>query len=218
VTAIHEMPIDRRIEGGPAEDMMRALAPQMSVTKRMALANEWLFGPMIRAQLAGNNAAQALMGTTVAPTVIAGGERSNVLPGEAVAQINLRIHPRDTPDALLARARKAIAGLDGVAVDWADAPIPASPVSRADTDSYALIAQLSLALLPDAPPAPALVLGGTDGRAYVDVADNVYRFQPVLLGAEDWETIHGVGERVSVENLERLARFYAGLMDEGAMQ
>jgi carboxypeptidase PM20D1 len=218
VTAIHDMPIDRRIAGGPAEDMMRALADHMKPTQRMALANEWLFGPLINAQLADNAAAQALLGTTVAPTVINGGLRENVLPGEARALINLRIHPRDTPDSLLARARAAVKGIDGVSVDWLAPPRPASPVSRADTDSYALIAAISRALLPDAPVSPGLVLGGTDGRSYADVAENVYRYQGVLLGAGDWETIHGLNEHISTENLERLTRFYAGLIDQGAMQ
>jgi carboxypeptidase PM20D1 len=218
VLAIDAMPIERRIQGGPGEGMMRALAPQMETLTRTAVANEWFFGALLQARLADNNAAQALIGTTVAPTVVAGGVRENVLPGEALAHINLRIHPRDTPDDLLIRARAAVANLEGVSVEWADPPIAPSPVSRADADSYALIASLSRALLPAVPVAPGLVLGATDARHYVEVAENVYRFQAVLLGPDDWETVHGVNERISIENLERLTRFYAGLMEQGAMQ
>jgi carboxypeptidase PM20D1 len=67
VDRIHAMPIERRLEGGPALAMMRALAPELSFTNRMAVANEWLFAPLLRQRLAGNPAAQALLGTTVAP-------------------------------------------------------------------------------------------------------------------------------------------------------
>jgi carboxypeptidase PM20D1 len=184
----------------------------------VALANEWLFAPVLRARLADDRAAQALLGTTIAPTMIDGGVRTNVLPGEATAFINLRIHPRDTIDDLLATARAAVADLEGVTVEWADEPREASPVSRSDSSSYALIAALSHAALPEAPVAPGLVLAGTDSRLYGDVAENVYRYQPLLLGPEDWEAVHGLNEHVSVENFERLIRFYAGLMEAGAMQ
>jgi carboxypeptidase PM20D1 len=218
VERIHAMPIERRLEGGPALAMMRALAPDLSLTNRMAVANEWLFAPLLRQRMAGSPAALALMGTTVAPTMIAGGVRPNVLPGEATAMINLRIHPRDSAQYLLRRARQAVAGLDGVTVEWAEEPREASPISSTTSSSYALIAALSRAVLPDAPVAPGLVIAGTDSRHYAEVAENIYRFQPLLLSAADLEMPHGLNERMTLVNYERMIRFYVGLMQAGAMQ
>jgi carboxypeptidase PM20D1 len=218
VDRIHAMPIEQGLEGGPALGMMRALAPELSLTNRMAVSNEWLFGPMLRQRMEGNPAARALLGTTVAPTMIEGGSRPNVLPGEASAMINFRIHPRDTAADLLRSARQEVADLEGVTVEWAEEPREASPISSSDASSYALIAALSGAILPDAPVAPGLVLAGTDSRHYAGVAENVYRFQPILLTAEDLEMPHGLNERLSVANFERMIRFYIGLMDAGAMQ
>jgi carboxypeptidase PM20D1 len=218
VDRIHSMPIEQGLEGGPALGMMRALAPELSLTNRMAVSNEWLFGPMLRQRMEGNPAARALLGTTVAPTMIEGGSRPNVLPGEASAMINFRIHPRDTAADLLRSARQEVADLEGVTVEWAEEPREASPISSSDASSYALIAALSGAILPDAPVAPGLVLAGTDSRHYAGVAENVYRFQPILLTAEDLEMPHGLDERLSVANFERMIRFYIGLMDAGAMQ
>jgi carboxypeptidase PM20D1 len=218
VERIHAMPIERKLEGGPALAMMRALAPELSFTNRMAVANEWLFAPLLRQRLAGNPPAQALLGTTVAPTMISGGSRPNVLPAEATAMINFRIHPRDNAVDLLRRARREVADLDGVTVDWAEPPHDASSISSTTSTSYALIAALSHAMLPDAPVAPGLVLAGTDSRHYEEVAENVYRFQPVLFTTEDLERPHGVNECLTVANLERMIRFYIGLMEAGAMQ
>jgi carboxypeptidase PM20D1 len=218
VRRIHEMPIEQSLEGGPALGMMRALAPELSFTNRMAVSNEWLFGPMLRESMAGNPAARALLGTTVAPTMIDGGVRPNVLPGEATAMINFRIHPRDEAADLLRRARQAVADLDGVTVDWAEPPRDASSISSTTSTSYALLAALSGDILPDAPVAPALVLAGTDSRHYAGVAENVYRYQPVRFTNDDLEMPHGLNERISVENLERMIRFYVGLMEAGAMQ
>lgn len=218
VDRIHDMPIEQRLEGGPALGMMRALAPELSFANRMAVANEWAFGPLLRQRMEGNPAARALLGTTIAPTMINGGVRPNVLPGEATAMINFRIHPRDSAADLLRRARHAVADLDGVSVDWAEPPREASGVSSTASSSYALIAALSREILPDAPVAPGLVLAGTDSRHYAEVAENVYRYQPILLSAEDLEMPHGLNERLSVANFDRMIRFYVGLMEAGAMQ
>jgi carboxypeptidase PM20D1 len=217
VTRIHSMPITHSMQGGPALDMMRALSPQLSPVNRAVLANEWLFGPLLQAQFARSPQAMALMGTTNAPTVISGGSRPNVLPGEATALINLRIHPRDTAADLLARAKHAVAGMSGVSVEWDAPPLEASPVSSTDSTSYALIAALAHAVYPQAPVAPCLVVAGTDSRHYSAVAENIYRFQAIVLSDEDLEGIHGVNEHLSVDNLGRMIHFYIGLMQAGAM-
>ena len=197
---------------------MRALAPELSFTNRMAVSNEWLFAPLLRQRVAGDPAAAALFGTTIAPTMLEGGVRPNVLPGEATAMINFRIHPRDNAADLLRRARQQVADLEGVTVDWAETPRDATPISSTSSASYALLAGLSHAVMPDAPVAPGLVLAGTDSRHYADVAENVYRYQPIMLSAEDLERPHGLNERISIENFERTIRFYIGLMEAGAMQ
>ena len=91
-------------------------------------------------------------------------------------------------------------------------------MSSTTSTSYALLAGLSREILPDAPVAPGLVLAGTDSRNYSDVAENVYRFQPMLFTAEDLEGIHGTNEHLTLANMERTIRFYIGLMEAGAMQ
>lgn len=218
VDRIHGMSIDRSLEGGPALSMMRALSPELSFTNRMAVANEWLFSPMLQERMEGNPAAQALLGTSVAPTMIEGGVRPNVLPAEATAMINFRIHPRDRADDLLRRARQQVSDLEGVTVDWAEPPREATAVSSTTSSSYALIAALAGAMMPDAPVAPGLVLAGTDSRHYAGVAENVYRFQPIILSEADLGMLHGVNEHISLANYERMIRFYIGLMEAGAMQ
>lgn len=218
VVRIHDMPIEQGLEGGPAIDMMRALAPELSLTTRMAVANEWLFAPMLRGRMEQDRTARALIGTTVAPTMINGGVRANVLPAEATAMINYRFHPRDTAAEILERARGEVADLENVEVEWAEPPDDATATSSTTSTSYALLAALSRNVLPDAPVAPGLVLAGTDSKHYSQVAENVYRFQPMMFDADDLAGIHGTNEHLSFANLERTIRFYIGLMEAGAMQ
>ena len=218
VVRIHAMPIEQRLEGGPAIDMMRALAPEISLTNRMAVSNEWLFGPLLRQRMSQDRTARALLGTTVAPTMINGGIRANVLPAEATAMINYRFHPRDTAADILERARAEVADLEGIDLQWAEEPRDATTTSSTTSTSYGLLAALSRSVLPDAPVAPGLVLAGTDSRHYSAVAENVYRFQPMLFAADDLAGIHGNNEHISFANIERTIRFYIGLMEAGAMQ
>jgi carboxypeptidase PM20D1 len=61
-----------------------------------------------------------------------------------------------------------------------------------------------------------LVLGGTDSRHYAPVAENIYRFAPEWGSQSEYKRIHGTGERLSVENLGRMVRFFAQLVATGA--
>jgi carboxypeptidase PM20D1 len=107
---IKTMKLGFGLSGGPAEDMARALAAQMPLTTRMVVANEWLFAPVIRSQLGASPAAVATMRTTIAPTMLEGSPKENIIPGQATALINFRLHPRDTTDTLMAAAQRAVAG------------------------------------------------------------------------------------------------------------
>ncbi|MBX3510744.1 MAG: M20/M25/M40 family metallo-hydrolase [Hyphomonadaceae bacterium] len=215
ITRIHRMPLERSLEGGPAMDMMRALGSELPLPARAAIANEWLFGPLIQQQMASSPPGRALVGTSIAPTMLQAGVRANVLPAEATAIINFRIHPRDNADTLLARARAEVADLEGVTVEWSGEPRNADPISSSSSSGYALIAGLSRALSPEAPVAPMLVLGGTDSRHYRAVAEDVYRFAPVVAGLDEGRRAHGVDERLTVENLNRMIRFYIAIMQTG---
>jgi carboxypeptidase PM20D1 len=43
---------------------------------------------------------------------------------------------------------------------------------------------------------------------YAPLVQSSYRFLPVSLTADDLTRVHGVDERISVANYERLIRFY----------
>jgi carboxypeptidase PM20D1 len=66
------------------------------------------------------------------------------------------------------------------------------------------------------PVAPMLVLGGTDSRYYAPISENVYRFAPEWGLQSEYSRIHGTGERLSLENLGRMVRFFAQLVETGA--
>ena len=64
--------------------------------------------------------------------------------------------------------------------------------------------------------APSLVLGATDSRYFVGISDDVYRFTPLRLGADDLSRIHGTNERIGVEQYGAMVGFYAQLIRNSA--
>lgn len=196
---------------GPAADMVRALAGEASWTVRMAVANEWLFGPLLVRQLSATPASAATLHTTIAPTMLRGSPKENVLPQDASAWINYRIAPGNTSAEVMARAQQATAGLD-VSLAWEGAAYDPPPVSATDSAAYALLAALA-ADVTQAPVAPALVVATTDSRHMTRIADAIYRFQPVTLALDETPMIHGTDERLALEDLRRMVEFYTRLVE-----
>ena len=178
---------------------------------RALVANSWLFGPLIARKMGADPSAAALLHTTIAPTMLQGSAKANVLPDHASAVINYRIAPGDTPETVMARARAATRGLK-VTLAWAGTPVGATAVSSTNSRGWGLIAALA-GETTSAPVAPSLAIAATDGRSFSGVARDVYRFTPILLSRKELQGFHGVNERLSVENLRRLVGFYQRLIE-----
>jgi carboxypeptidase PM20D1 len=216
ILAIRSRPFPGHLDEGPVAGMLDALAPRLGFVQRAVIGNRWVFGPFLRSRMGSTPAGNALLRTTIAPTVIDGGTKENVLPQEVHALVNLRLNPRDSIASALEHLRRSVAGIDGIGIEAHGTPSEPSPVSSTTSDSYALLAAVARAHAPeDAAVAPMLVLGGTDSRFYASVAENIYRFAPAWILQSEFARIHGTGERLSLENLERMIQFYAQLVDTG---
>ncbi|HET7201861.1 MAG TPA: M20 family peptidase [Steroidobacteraceae bacterium] len=213
VLAITGRPFPLEFEG-PAADMVRDLAPRAGWPVRMAVANEWLFRPLLVRQLASTPAGAASLHTTIAPTMLRGSPKENVLPQDAAAWINYRIAPQDTAARVMDRARQATQGLD-VRLEWVGPAYDPSPVSSSTSDAYRLLAALA-SEEGTRPVAPALVNATTDSRHMRELAADVYRFQPIVASLRDFEMVHGTNEHMTLDNLRRLCEFYARLIATGA--
>lgn len=208
---IESQPMPAGIRGVAAE-MFSRIAPEMSPAMRVVLSNLWLFGPLVRHQLEQGPSTNAMLRSTSALTMVAAGNKANVLPGEATANVNVRLLPGDTVAAAVDHARRAVAD---PAVQVSAAPgmqSEASPVSATDVPSYRLIERTVRELFPGTVVAPGLMIGATDSRHLVGLADQVYRFSPVRARAEDLPRFHGTNERISTANLAELVGFYHRLL------
>jgi carboxypeptidase PM20D1 len=156
-----------------------------------------------------------MLRTTVTPTMLTGSPAENVLSAEAKAAINIRIHPRDTVDSVLQQVSRLFEADPDVSVSIASGSSSAhnpSAISSSDVDSYRLLERTSREVFPQAVVAPYLVIAATDSRHYSGIAENIYRFGPFVLGPADLELPHGMNERINVEVLANLVRFYVRLI------
>jgi carboxypeptidase PM20D1 len=213
VTAIADHGFPLQVQG-PGAAMVEAVAPSGPFAVRMAVANAWLFRPLLLRQIGASPAGAALLHTTIAPTMLKGSPKENVLPQDATAWINYRIAPGDTSATVMARAKGAVGKLP-VALSWISPPQEPSPVSSTTSEGWKVVAAVA-GQVTGAPVAPGLVTAGTDSRYLQPAATDVYRFQPMEFSVREIGMIHGTNEHMTLKNLETAVQFYARLVATAA--
>ena len=143
--------------------------------------------------------------------MVQGGVKENVLPPSATLTINLRVHPRDTTESVLAHIRKAV---DDPQVDISAVGVrrEASAVSDMQGPQFALIRRTLERVKPGVIVAPNLLSAATDARHYEALTRNVFRMVPAELTADELKGFHGTNERVPVSSLVLIARYYRELI------
>lgn len=207
---LDQNPFPSRLAGA-SRAMLEFLAPEMPWGHRLVLANLWLFDPLVRRQLSQSPLTNALIRTTLAPTILQAGIAENVLPSEAAATVNLRLLPGDSIAAATERVRRTIAD-PRIAVAPLAVRSEASAVADPDVAAFQAVSRTIRQIAPDAVVAPGLLVAATDSRHYAALARTIFRFLPIRLGPDDVKRYHGIDERISFEDYERCVRFYAQLI------
>ena len=151
-----EQQIDGGIDGLTA-DFYDQLGPHMAWPQRLLLANRWLFGSLLEHELSKMPTANAMLRTTTAPTMLSGSIKANVLPQQASAVVNFRLHPRDSIESVLAHARRVIA--DARVELTVLQGLPPSRVSAQQADGFAQISAAAQRSAP-APRTDLIVVSG----------------------------------------------------------
>ncbi|KAL1468661.1 hypothetical protein MTO96_041342, partial [Rhipicephalus appendiculatus] len=136
-------------------EMLTALAPEVPFHFRLALANIWLLGPAISWFMSRSQQMDPMIRTTTTVTRIMGGVKDNVVPAEAYAYINHRVHPSQTVAEVLEIDQQLLGGLPNVSLEvlYAMEAHPVSPHSE-DILGYRAIACSVRKIFPEAIPVP----------------------------------------------------------------
>jgi acetylornithine deacetylase/succinyl-diaminopimelate desuccinylase-like protein len=141
----------------------------------------------------------AMLRTTIAPTMLHAGVKVNVIPNTAQAQCDVRRLPNEMREEVLNRLRTIV---NDPAVDVALAPgqqMPATEPSSLTTTAYRAMEQ-AFKTHPEDVVLPYMSRGATDGSFLRAKGMNVYGV-PVFLREGPDSRAHGNDERISTKNL-----------------
>ena len=200
----------------PFSDMFEFLAPKMPFLQRIVVANRWLFNSLLISRLEKARATNAAIRTTTAITMLKGSNAYNILPAEATAIGTFRILPGDTIDSVVKHVRSVIHETDTTFREIGVNRFNPSRVSATDTFGFNVINKSIRQAFPDVTVAPSLVVTSTDSKHYETLSENNYRFVPMRLGPDDLKRIHGVDERIGIENYSEIIRFYIRFLRNSA--
>ena len=156
---------------------------------------------------------QALMGSTMAPTMLWASNKRNVMPARATAEVDIRILPGTSHADVESRVRSALGDDIAYELAWPEAMVPASS-SPVDGVVPAAIAAF---LASEADPGtlmPTLCTGFTDSN-FLRAAGGTqaYGFSPFRATPYDVleAGFHNANERVHVDDLLLSTRFHIDL-------
>jgi carboxypeptidase PM20D1 len=208
-----------RLEARPMPTHLRRLRPLYHGVGRaaplyiqVAFANVWLFGPLLKRWLVPLPEMNASMRTTTALTIINGGVEDNTIPAEAKATVNFRLLPGDTIADVLWHVKKVIKD-ERVHFKPVEGKFnEALPISPVKVPAYESLETVVRQVFGNPPVAPFVMLGGTDCQHFVPVCDNIYRFTSLVMDESFRGLEHGIDERIPVEGMGKMVKFYAQLM------
>ncbi len=145
----------------------------------------------------------AIMRNTIAPVLISGGFRSNVIPGSADATLNLRLIPGTDPQEMVKLITQLVND-PRVTVKFAGgSPNAGSEPSSVETELYRALARESKVQWPTAEVTPYLFQAGTDAAAWRSRGIPVYGIYPYPITNDELRRMHGNDERVSIASLQQ---------------
>lgn len=209
---LEKYPFPAKIDGA-TRGLFESAGPEMSFPYRMLFANLWLTRGLIKQSLSSDPATNAVIRTTIAPTMLRAGIKDNVLPTRASAKINFRILPGETVSSVIDYVRKTVN--DKRVIVSAGNPefsFDPSPVSTTESFGYNTVQKSIMEVFPDVVVAPSLALVSTDSKSFQHLCDNIYRFAPAQVDRAEIKSVHGTNERISEKNLHNGIRFYRQLI------
>jgi acetylornithine deacetylase/succinyl-diaminopimelate desuccinylase-like protein len=199
---LHPSPVVRRFIAALADAQPRPARDLLPLLLQPRLSN-LVLDRMVRDPTAARGL-NAVLRNTVSPTVLRAGYKINVIPGEAVAELDGRIAVGSDERELLAELGAVLGPEVELEVLRSIPPIVASP----DTELFELVAGVVAEHHPGAVAVPSVTPGFTDAKYWSELGATCYGFSPVRLEPSDGvfaDLFHGDDERVPV------AGFKAGL-------
>lgn len=195
------------------KEMFDRMGRHSNFSYRLIFANLWLFEPLLKILFSKQGGEMnALMRTTMAPTIMEGSQAFNVMPPKAKVGLNLRLMGTDTIKSALAHIEKAVANSE-IKVSCVEGH-EASPVSLTTSEGWQKVERAIEETWEGAIVSPYLMLAASDSRHFCEISENVLRFSAITLSKEERGLIHSNDERITVKALMETVAFYIRLIKQ----
>jgi acetylornithine deacetylase/succinyl-diaminopimelate desuccinylase-like protein len=179
--------------------------------KWLSDAATWIHDPRARAWILSEPERNALLRNTVSITVLKGSNKTNTIPAEASAELDIRLLPDEDTLAFRQALLRVIDDpkvdvhtIDGVEPKF-NAPL--------GTEMFVAIERVVKEMLPGIPIATPISVGASDRPTYAQAGIVCYGLDPWLVDIEDNRRgVHGNDERLSIDNVGFGIRFYRRLL------
>jgi len=139
---------------------------------------------------------RSLLRDTIAFTHVAAGTSTNSIPVSAVADVDIRLLPDETHEAMLQRVRDAVGTNGDVEVLLTSDPVPAT---SSGTDLFELLEEKMKEDEPGSRVAAIVGAGTTDSRYFRAHGIVAYGIAPFKVNYYDAGTVHGNDERIRTQ-------------------
>ncbi len=146
---------------------------------------------------------------TVSLNILKAGRKINVIPDYAEAQLDIRLLPGQDSGAFVDFIQETLADKD-IKIEILLAS--SGNVSETNNDDFLIIQNVINEYFENPLLLFYLMSGITDSRFFREKGITAYGFCPVAIPVEHLEMIHGVDEKISIENLAKGTTVYTDLV------
>jgi carboxypeptidase PM20D1 len=190
------------------QGFMEHVGPEMPFLQKIVFANRWLFEGVIVGIYEKTGSGNAVVRTTIAPTIIHAGVKDNVIPTIARATVNFRLLPGDSSAEVIRRVKQTIDD-ERITVEAFNSFIgEPTGVTSENSFAYKKVDEVAKKTFSNTITTPFLMIGGTDSRHFSEISEGIIKFSPMT----DPIGFHGIDERVSVDGYRTTLWFYEQLM------
>jgi len=170
--------------------------------------------PVVERTLYDDREVSALLRNTISITVVKAGYKTNVIPGTAEAELDVRLLPGQDPQAFLAE-------LKGVIDDPAVEVVPQKGFrlpneSPVDTDLFHAIERVLGKHYPGVPVTTKMLTGATESVLMRPLGIAAYGFTPLVTSNEEVATTHGDDERINEATVRKSTAIFYEVIREVA--
>lgn len=196
----------------PVEGTFLEIGKHMSFGMRMIIANMWITKPLLLTFLAKSKMTNAMVRTTVVPTMAEGSPAGNVLPQTANMIVNCRLLQGEKIADVFEHIKET-AKNDNIELELLRGKEP-SAISPIDGDEIQLVKNSVRKVFGGIPIAPYLMVGGTDSCFFECLTDNIYNISPFKMTPENLGSIHSTNEYIEKKQLENGVKFFMEVISD----